>query len=504
MSSDQPIHGTGLIVNTEVAGKNFKVYEPVTARIQHLRLEDINYINVYLPTVNTRVEGRERWEAALGDLSVMLEPLRGEPIAIAGDFNYSSSHKPGRKNALTDLLEKHNLKLCTPEAPTNYPHGNGAPAALDHLAVSAHFCEVEVEVLDRSKVPVNNSTHLPLVWTFTIEEKVVEREEEEETNDKKTEITKLPRPDWRYKTDLDLYQQFEPIYVQVAMDTTTDLPAAWRAKTVSFVLSKVSAISRMVPRDQEEVNSSRRKWYSNQIRDLTRKLSRKRGAITGEFYFVTTAELLEMFPGDQRIVDIKNMETRMSALRADLNVELNRILSEEAEEDNAQLLITMRGGDSKAFYNNSKVKKIILSETPKEIHHNGIIYSGDDILKCFTIAALEQSGDIGEEPDIPTEEYLLKKRMVMMTKNCVEDDDTYFIPLTLDKYKQVLSRLPSGKAPDIYGITAEHFKYASDKTNINVMELINIILSDIRQFSDDFISLSEATYIHKGKSRILS
>ena len=48
-NSKQAYHGTGLIVNTETAGKNFTLSDPVTARIQHLKLNNINYINVYLP-----------------------------------------------------------------------------------------------------------------------------------------------------------------------------------------------------------------------------------------------------------------------------------------------------------------------------------------------------------------------------------------------------------------------------------------------------------------------
>ena len=86
-----------------------------------------------------------------------------------------------------------------------------------------------------------------------------------------------------------------------------------------------------------------------------------------------------------------------------------------------------------------KVKKIVLSEVPKEIHHNGIVYSGDEILKCFTIAALEQSGDLGEDTNaIPDINMVQKKRMVMMLKKGVvavaadgddnEEDEKLLLP----------------------------------------------------------------------------
>ena len=96
-STEKPIHGTGVILNTEICGKKFQTYEPTTARIQHIRLENNNYINIYFPTVDYSADGREKLEEALGDLDLILEPLRGEAVAVAGDFNLSDAHKPGEK-----------------------------------------------------------------------------------------------------------------------------------------------------------------------------------------------------------------------------------------------------------------------------------------------------------------------------------------------------------------------------------------------------------------------
>ena len=167
-NSSTAIHGTGMIINKEKAGKDFKIYDPTTPRIQHMRLNNINYINTYLPTRDDSAEGQEKLLEALGDLETILEPLRGEPILIAGDFNVGKHHGPWRKDQFTKLFSRHNLEFHSPQEPTNFPRGKGIPAALDHLACTNHFTNVTYEILDRSKVPINVSTHVPVKWCYTV------------------------------------------------------------------------------------------------------------------------------------------------------------------------------------------------------------------------------------------------------------------------------------------------------------------------------------------------
>ena len=99
-----------------------------------------------------------------------------------------------------------------------------------------HFKNVTSEVLDRSKVPINVSTHLPIKWYFEIEEK--SEEESEEKKEENLTSKKLPRPDWRNKIDFELFRRLEQIYIEVAMRLTRDLAAPWKAKTLEFMLSK--------------------------------------------------------------------------------------------------------------------------------------------------------------------------------------------------------------------------------------------------------------------------
>ena len=80
-------------MNTDIAGEKYVVYDSDSHRVQHLRMGGVNYINTYLPTVDTTVdttvEGRDRLETALGNLDEKLNPLKGEPVILAGDMNLS-------------------------------------------------------------------------------------------------------------------------------------------------------------------------------------------------------------------------------------------------------------------------------------------------------------------------------------------------------------------------------------------------------------------------------
>ena len=492
------IHGTGIIVDIDHAGKNFNVHDSVTARIQHMRLNDVNYLNLYLPTKDESQLGKEKLIEALADLDNILEPIAGEPIVMAGDLNVGKNHGPWRKEQFKNLFNKHSLTLYSPPVPTNYPRGKGAPQALDHMVCSSHISEVKCEVLDWSKIPLNVSTHTPIIWRFKVEETLTPEAPEVPSIKGK----KIPRPDWRHKVDYELYNRIEPIYVKTAMHLISDFPAPWRARVVEGMLAKAAARARMILPDQSERSSRARKWYSDQIRNLTRSIQRLRRNFAGDFYFLSIIELKKMFPHDDKVKEIAVLEARLTTIKMELNKELRLVMSEEAERDSEDLLISMRNGDSSAFHTNSRVNQVIVNDCPKILNHEGKTHVGEGVLACFMSAAKKESGDIVNIPgNVPTDAYVLKKEIVMMVENCCLTDNTYFVELTKENYDKVLSLLPSNKAPDIYGAMSEHFKYAGQETNECMRQIFNEILQDIRQFSDCFISLSVGRYIHKGKGR---
>ena len=147
------------------------------------------------------------------------------------------------------------------------------------------------------RVPVNSSTHLPVVWRFKSEEPTVPNLKEDE---EKIKSRRLPRPDWRHKIDLELYRKLEKVYVKTAMEITKDLPAPWRIKTMEYMLSQASHKSRMIIPDQEERKELSRQWFAKRISDKTRELYNKKYHLAGDFCGLSSRSAMfsaEIFPG---------------------------------------------------------------------------------------------------------------------------------------------------------------------------------------------------------------
>ena len=104
MTKKDPIHGTGIILDKDTAGAMPEVYENTGHRFQYVRLAGINYVNIYLPTSDTRTEGKEKLESVLSDLDRIVTPLAGEPVALIGDMNLSDKHTPEGKISSESFL----------------------------------------------------------------------------------------------------------------------------------------------------------------------------------------------------------------------------------------------------------------------------------------------------------------------------------------------------------------------------------------------------------------
>ena len=87
---------------------------------------------------------------------------------------------------------------------------------------------------------------------------------------------------------------------------------------------------------------------------------------------------------------------------------------------------------------------VILNETPKLIRHEGITYTGNDVLRAFAKAAAEQSGENVNLPgNCVTSDYVMKKETVMMKQQIAKSDDTYFVELSPERFKKLISLLPN-------------------------------------------------------------
>ena len=266
----------------------------------------VNYLNIYLPTNDPSEKGKQKLVESLSDLDVILKPLAGEPIAVIGDFNLSTEHNKWRKDQFNSFLKKHSLTLHTPLTPTNFPRAeNHKPAALDHLACTKHFSNVKNFPKDKSEIPLNVSTHIPVLWEFDILEEHECSEARNEEKPRKVEKKRIPRPNWRTGVDMELWRRLERAYTKTVDEVTKDLPAPWRAKTIEFVLAKAAEKAKIVRATDEEETGRTRTWFSNKIRRVMQSIRELKQRLAGEFYFLQTIELEEMFPGNEKVQKLR-------------------------------------------------------------------------------------------------------------------------------------------------------------------------------------------------------
>ena len=69
------------------------------------------------------------------------------------------------------------------------------------------------------------------------------------------------------------------------------------------------------------------------------------------------------------------------------------------------------------------------------------------MLRAFARAAAEQSGENVNLPgNCVTSDYVMKKETVMMKQQIAKSDDTYFVKISQERYKKLLSLIPIKKA----------------------------------------------------------
>ena len=95
---------------------------------------------------------------------------------------------------------------------------------------------------------------------------------------------------------------------------------------------------------------------------------------------------------------------------------------------------------------------------------------------------------------------------------CVEDNAIIFElsalenvtipPMQIVDLKAILFKnLKLGKACDVFMLTVEHLRYAGDKTLFLLLQLLNLIISNLNYLSSPQLNTSIASIVHKGKER---
>ena len=90
----------------------------------------------------------------------------------------------------------------------------------------------------------------------------------------------------------------------------------------------------------------------------------------------------------------------------------------------------------------------------------------------------------------------------MMILEITAKEDENIPEMKLEDLKEILfKRLKLGKACDIFKLTVEHLRHAGDESLVCVLQLLNMIISNINYLSSNQLNTAIATVIHKGKKK---
>ena len=135
-----------------------------------------------------------------------------------------------------------------------------------------------------------------------------------------------------------------------------------------------------------------------------------------------------------------------------------------------------------------------------ELYVGQHLYSGDDIITGW----FEHFEDLSTKQDSDNFDFEFLKQVeneVSIIYVICLDSRTEPSPVTDDKVKKAASSLNRGKAPDAYGVTAEHIYYGGQKVMNCVKMLINNILFNKEVPSSLELGILNPIFKNKGTSK---
>ena len=487
--------------------KQSKEYTRSNWRFQIMKMDKIHVVNVYLPVNKNDLDQDEAFSLVTEEIIDRVKTdLDWEEInlAIIGDFNWSKKQNRRRRDeAIERLCKELRLTVHAPDSPTYFGH-NGTKSTIDLALVSEGIHVKSNMVVTGDRLPSLFSTHGAVYWTMTISVEVLPEQAPMKNAENVTNsiFKKVKRVDWTRGVDKDLFVSLCRDYLRYTLKTLQSLPPPWLLAITQTILSEAAQRSAIWEyRDSKDELSeriddleSKIRWKTGHIKTMRRAYLRK------EDEHGDVVKLKHQYLGaEDNIRSIIKEETKLVKMKKELKKRVTTFLYEEEQQETDSIMQSLYHNRSDTFLKKIRNKKEVRSQGPKEIFHNDKWHRGnDEVLNIFVTASLEQSGEQVEIPGkMITQEYVERKARVMADKMVAKRDNSAFVPLHEDSMKKLMSRLKNGKAPDINGVTVEHYKSLSPAA-LNVMiYLFNKILSEINFYSHFLLSISLATMLLK-------
>lgn len=413
-----------------------------TDRVMLLRLKDkrcpVLFINSYMPTMGSTDPD---YLTVLDEVHEILLKYRNHQIVWTGDLNADILRRRYQNDGwLYDFMDEHDLNVSQhqPSDPT-FHHFNGrSTSRLDLVIEKKGHSVIDSISLDRRN-PLNTSAHDAVLATLnTVEEVTITARPSD----------KLASPAKRIKWERVDYRRYAELThkrVHILQSTADGIPNDVLADQLNDILLR-SALEASPARPKKK--SNRKRPWNPSLKPLVRN-------IKALHYRVKTQLDCPKNHPDQRA---------LKAAKKTLRRTQRQLAATRRNDVKTSIIQAAKKKDRREFF--ALVKRQRSANLPAGNiefgNHTVVNNQPDSWANYFESLASPATSDTFDE------EYA-KHLEIMHTLYLLNTSNKQLPVVTPDDISTIVGNLKSGKAADIFGVTAEHLKMASS----NLLELLS-------------------------------
>ena len=446
--------GVAIVSNNTLLNDNIKQLPDGNTRIQVLELKSDGtkflIVNCYMPCRNSKT-GITDYDDALDTLGEILTKYSDtHNILLAGDFNASLTRQPENQHdkKLKRFIKEHNIHTSTnTNTPTFYHHNGKDHAQIDYIFYLPTNTEAEKTHTFHTQIhpvhPINTSDHTVITAKISLYTNI-SRETNTNKESNKPEPT-FQKPRWT-KCDTLLYKNtVENLLKDANINTNTESNTL-----LGLEISKLETILQHAT----ELSIEGHKTHASKTK------TRGRGKWNCEI-----AEASQQSKAiHKKIKESGNAGKELIEQQKEAKKKLRRLQRQQAHSDRETLykeIMDAEKEDQQLFYKLVNKQRKTKSHTTSTIILEGNeLATNEEILGGWKLhfQKLATPDDQNNNTDTDLEDQVNMNDLLIQQLNSTINEP--IMPITHEEVQGAIKQLKKNKAPDAYGITAEHIQLA--------------------------------------------
>ena len=417
----------------------------LNAVIVHSTPQPTIIINTYMPTIGA---ANADYEELLDEVFEVVNKYSSTQLVWTGDINAAAERqKPtANDNMLKKFCQENCLEISKhmPKLPTFYHFNGKSTSTIDlfiHRASEDPFTNITID--ERS--PLNTSTHDPVTAVLS---------SSLNSEAKKPVPVKVPKKIHWNKVDKAAYKDNTDVRLQPLMNQMEDIPASILADRVNAILSNCATEAHPPPPKRRRKTKYR--WQAT-FRPLSEKVT-------------STYKSLQQLRPTERPHSAQNQAHR--AAKKLLRKAQRQAAAKRRNDIKAAIIDTCKKKGRDGFY------KLVENQQKSNNRSKNIDFgpNTDPDSQANSWANYFKDLATPKEDETFDEEYHQYLKVTYLLQVLTSSGEE-LKPVTESTIMKHINSMKSGKAADIYGITAEHIKFSSPLIIKVLCHLTNMALA---------------------------